>query len=221
MVDLNMPEYSNVSTLEKNLSISGGDQGMRTETEYLTKQSDYSADDDYALFHDAHEDMVPGERHYFDTYEDVLSGEGHYFDLSDLNKNEAFGFAGREDANDDGLVRVATPKDKDMKSRNRGDDVSPCPLESWTRHSVLGVQPIYPLVQYGTRKTLVKRPGSSDWIKRYLKDIDMLASMVRAFMEIGWWGIQEETAIKQGHPRGTGIKPVFSRSVSNDTSSIR
>ena len=99
--------------------------GMRTETEteYLTKQSDYSADDDCALFHDAHEDMP--------------SGEGDYFDLSDLTKNEAFGIDGREDANDDGLVGVATPKDKDTKSRNRGDDVSPCPLESWTRHSVL------------------------------------------------------------------------------------
>jgi hypothetical protein len=211
VVDLNMPEYANLSTLEKNLSISGGDQGMKTETDYLTIWLDYSADDiddanddnmpldvddqvsDYILFHDAHEDMVPGEGHYFDAYEDRLSGEGHYFDLSNLNKNEAFGFTGR-DADDNGLVGVATPKGKDeednlfnsyivtntnvdtskrggpkdVKSHNRGDDVSPCPLESWTRHCMLGMQPIYHMVRYGMRKTLVKWPGSSDWIKCYL-----------------------------------------------------
>jgi hypothetical protein len=118
--------------------------------------------------------MVPGEGHYFDAYEDMLSGEGHYFDLSDLNKNKAFGFTG-QDADDNRLVRVATPKDKDeednlfnsyimtntnadtskrggskdVKSCNRGDDVSMCPLESWTRCSMLWMQPIYPLVWYG------------------------------------------------------------------------
>jgi hypothetical protein len=38
---------------------------------------------------------------------------------------------------------------KDVKSRKRGDDVSPCHLKSWIKSSMSGMQPKYPLVQYG------------------------------------------------------------------------
>ena len=47
---------------------------------------------------------------------------------------------------------------------------------------MLEMQPKYPLVRYGIQKTLAKLPGSSDWIKHYLKDIDTLASMVQALI---------------------------------------
>jgi hypothetical protein len=160
------------------------------ETDYFIKQLDYSGDDDDdTIFHDAHKYM--------------LSEEGHYFDLSDPNKNEVFGFV-EQNADDDELVRMTILEDnlfsnyivindntdtskrggsKDVKSCNRGGEVSVCHLKSWIRcRSMLGMQPIYPLVQYGMCKTLVKWPGSSDWIKHYLKDIDMLASMVQTFM---------------------------------------